>query len=59
MRIVKDEEELMSLNKSDTQLRRYWLESVLFITFPVWSIVLLYLGMKHFGVTTVKAASGV
>ena len=57
MRVVKDEEELITLNESDTQLKQHWLKSALYITFPVWSIILLYLGMKYFGVNAIKQAS--
>ena len=58
MREVKHSDELMTLKDRDTKLKRHWLSSLLWITFPLWSVVLLYLGMKYFGVDAVRAASG-
>ena len=58
MKVAKDEKELITLSETSVQLRQHWLESALYITFPFWSILLIFLGMKYLGVKTVKEASG-
>ena len=58
MKEVKPSDELMSSKERDDQVKKHWWQSILWITFPLWCVVLLYLGMKYFGVDAVKAASG-
>ncbi len=57
MKIYKEDSELILPKERDARLKRPWLISVLWVTFPLWSIVLLYLGMKYFGTDVVKVAS--